>query len=163
MPRRTLDASRTYLRKRSGKLYWAIERRCAPESAKPVFHISVPDGLPFESDEAAVAHVMSAHLDKFFDRADVEVEPPKGSFQVINRCSVTGELLGPPNYHRYNQIVQQHYASRLSGRMGFEAFRGRIETVRDAEVVNQWLAKMRKTTRYTWKLSPAAPAAEPKK
>ena len=102
----------------------------------------------------------STHLKKFFDRADVEVEPPKGSFQVINRCSVTGELLGPPNYHRYNQIVQQHYAARLSGRMGFEAFRGRIETVRDPEVVNQWLAKMRKTTRYTWKLSPAAPAAE---
>jgi len=132
----------------------------AAEPAKPMFHISVPDGIPFDSDEAAVAHVMGAHLDKFFDRAEVEVEPPKGSFQVINRCSVTGELLGPPNYHRYNQIVQQHYASRLSGRMGPDAFRSRIETVRDPEIVNQWLAKMRKTTRFTWKLTPAAPAAE---
>ncbi|MBL9211691.1 MAG: hypothetical protein JNL92_14560 [Opitutaceae bacterium] len=133
--------------------------------ARPVFHIAVPDGLPFESDEAAVAHVMSRHLDKFFDTAEVEVDPPKGNFQVINRCGITGELLGPPNYHRYNQIVQQHYAAKVASRVGFEAFRARIETVRDPEVVNQWLAKMKKTTRYTWKLAvpgaqPAAPAAE---
>jgi hypothetical protein len=132
--------------------------------AKPMFHISVPDGIPFESDEAAVAHVLSKHLDKFFDTAEVDVDPPKGNFQVINKCGITGELLGPPNYHRYNQIVQQHYAAKVAARMGFEAFRSRIETIRDPEVVNQWLAKMKKTTRYTWKFgSPTVskPAAAP--
>ncbi|MBL9190369.1 MAG: hypothetical protein JNK23_23015 [Opitutaceae bacterium] len=133
----------------------------AEPASRPVFHISVPDGLPFESDDAAVAHVLSKHLDKFFDTSEVEVEPPKGNFQVINRCGVTGELLGPPNYHRYNQIVQQHYTATLASRMGPEAFRSRIETVRDPEVVNQWLAKMKKTTRYTWKLAAAKPAAAP--
>jgi hypothetical protein len=129
-------------------------------TAKPLFHISVPDGMPFESDDAAVAHVLAKHLDKFFDTAEVEVEPPKGNFQVINRCGITGELLGPPNYHRYNQIVQQHYTAKVAGRMPLEAFRSRIETVRDPEIVNQWLAKMKKVTRYTWKLAgkPAAPA-----
>jgi hypothetical protein len=125
------------------------------------FFISVPDGMPFETEEAAVAHVLSKHLDKFFDMAEVEVDPPKGNFQVINKCSVTGELLGPPNYHRYNQIVQQHHATKLP-RMPFEAFKSRIETIRDPEVVNQWLAKMKKTTRYTWKTSSGAkPAAQP--
>lgn len=120
--------------------------------------ISIPDGLPFESEDAAIAHVVSKHLGSFFDSAEVEVEPPKGNFQVINKCSITGELLGPPNYHRYNQIVQQHHANRIS-RMSFEAFRSRIESVRDPEVVNQWLAKMKKATRYTWKLSPAGETA----
>lgn len=134
----------------------------APVKARPLFYISIPDGIPFESDEAAVSHVLSKHLDKFFETAEAEVEPPKGNFQVINKCSVTGELLGPPNYHRYNQIIQQHYAAKLASRMSFEAFRGRIETVRDPEVVAQWLAKMKKTTRYTWKAGgpkAAAPAA----
>jgi hypothetical protein len=74
---------------------------------------------------------------------------------VINKCGVTGELLGPPNYHRYNQMVQQHYAAKVS-RMPFEAFKSRIETVRDPEVVNQWLEKMKKVIRYTSK----APVAE---
>jgi hypothetical protein len=130
------------------------------KSAKAAFHISVPDALPFESDAAAVAHVLANHLDKFFEKAEVEVDPPKGNYQVINKCTITGELLGPPNYHRYAQIVQQHHAAKVAG-MSFEAFRGRIETIRDPEVVNQWLEKMKKTTRYTWKLSGAAakPAA----
>ena len=121
------------------------------------FYVSVPDGIPFETDEAAVAHVLANHLGAFFDLAEVEVDAPKGNFQVINKCSLTGELLGPPNYHRYNQIVQQHHAARVGGRMSIEAYRTRIETVRDPEVVNQWLAKMKKTTRYTWKV--AVPAA----
>ena len=127
----------------------------AVKPARPMFHISVPDGIPFESDDAAVAHVLSKHLDKFFETAEVDVDPPKGNFQVINKCGITGELLGPPNYHRYNQIVQQHYTAKVASRMGFEAFRSRIETIRDPEVVNQWLAKMKKTTRYTWKFGAA--------
>ncbi len=126
--------------------------------AKPLY-ISVPDGIPFETEEAVVAHVMSKHLDKFFDTAEVEVEPPKGNFQVINKCGITGELLGPPNYHRYNQFVQQHFATKVA-RMSPEAFRARIESVRDPEVVAQWLEKMKKVTRYVLKPveKPASPA-----
>jgi hypothetical protein len=121
-----------------------------PEAPQEPLHISVPDGVPFESEEAAVTHALGMHLANFFDSAEAEVEPPKGTFLVISKCGVTGELLGPPNYHRYNQMVQQHHASRVP-RMPFEAFRARIETVRDPEVVNRWLEKMRKVTRYTWK------------
>lgn len=130
-------------------------------------YISVPDNLPFDAEDAAIAHVLSRHLGQFFDMAEVEVEPPKGNFQIVNRCGVTGELLGPPNYHRYNQIVQQHFAARIN-RMPFDLYRSKIESVRDPEVVNQWLEKMKKVTRYTWKaakpaavVAPAeAPAAE---
>jgi len=131
----------------------------AADVKQPIY-ISVPDGIPFESEAAVVSHVLTNHLGRFFDMAEVEVEPPKGNFQVINKCGVTGELLGPPNYHRYSQIVQQHYNTKIS-RMPFEVFRNRIETVRDPEAVAQWLEKMKKTTRYTWKLAtkPAAPAA----
>jgi hypothetical protein len=124
-----------------------------PVPARPAgpVHVALPDGMPFETEEAAVAHVVGRHLDKFFDLATVEVEPPKGNFPFVNRCTLSGELLGPPNYHRYQQIVQQHHAARFS-RMPFETFRERIETVRDPEVVNQWLEKMKHAARYTWKL-----------
>jgi hypothetical protein len=127
----------------------------APEAAPQPIYVSVPDGVPFETEDAAISYVLGTFLGNFFDRADVEVEPPKGNFLVINKCGVTGELLGPPNYHRYNQMVQQHFAAKVA-RMPFEAFKSRIETVRDPEVVNQWLEKMKKVTRYTSK----APVAE---
>lgn len=116
----------------------------------PIF-VSVTDGLPFDTEEAALAHAVGRHLDRFFDQTVVEVDPPKGNFPFVNRCTLSGELLGPPNYHRYQQIVQQHHASHFS-RMPFDQYRERIETVRDPEVVKLWLEKMKKTTRYTWKL-----------
>jgi hypothetical protein len=133
--------------------------RTEATASRSVVYLSAPDGMPFETEEAALAHVFSNHLARFFELAEVEVEPPKGNFQVINKCGVTGELLGPPNYHRYAQIVQQHYSAKIT-RMPFDVFRSRIETVRDPEVVAQWLEKMKKTTRYTWKQS-AKPAAAP--
>ena len=133
------------------------ETPAPPRTGGPVF-MSIPDGLPFETEEAAVAHVVGRHLDQFFDLAVVDVEPPKGSFPFVNRCTLSGELLGPPNYHRYQQIVQQHHAARFP-RMPFEEFRDRIETVRDPAVVGQWLEKMKKATRYTWKLGAAGETA----
>lgn len=117
--------------------------------AKKLFFVCLLDGLPFETEEAAMNHVVQKHLERFFQIRQEEGDPPKGSFQVINRCGVTGALLGPPNYHLYNQIVQQHHATHLP-RMGFENFSSRIESVRDEEVVAEWLESMKKVTRYTW-------------
>jgi len=140
-----------------------VSRRQAPTvapgsvPAQPL-HLSVPDGLPFESEEAAIAHVVAKHLGLFFDAAEVEVDPPKGNFQVVNRCGITGEILAPPNYHKYAQISQQHYAARL-GNLSSEAFRSRIESVRDPLVIQQWLDKMKKVTRYTSKQPPAEGAS----
>jgi hypothetical protein len=117
---------------------------------KPRFYISLPDGALFDTEDGALVHVTRNHLGMFFDEAQVEVDPPKGSFQVINKCGVTGALLGPPNYHRYAQAVQQHHAAHAA-HMPLEVYRNRVETVRDPEVVAAWLESMKKVTRYTWK------------
>ena len=127
-----------------------IPEGAAADAPKPTpFAVSVPDGVPFENEAAAIAHVFDKHLGQFFDVAEVEIDAPKGNFQVVNKCTVTGELLGPPNYHRYNQIVQQHHAAHI--KLPFEVYRSRIESVRDPEAIAQWLEKMKKATRYTWK------------
>jgi hypothetical protein len=131
-----------------------------PEANAEPIYLSVPDNLPFESEEAALSHVLSIHSAQFFDTAEVEVEPPKGNYQVINRDSVTGELLGPPNYHRYAQIVQLHYTAK-NIRIPFEAYKARIESVRDPEAINQWLEKMKKVTRFTSKLPVAEGSTAP--
>ncbi len=111
---------------------------------------SVPDGLPFLSEREAIAHVMSHHLDQFFEIEEREVDPPAGNFQMVNRCGITGELLGPPNYHRFQTICQEHHAARLP-QMSFERFQQRIESVREQEVIDQWLESMKKRTHYTLK------------
>lgn len=135
------------------------------KAAKPgPLFMTMPDHLPFDTEEAAIQHVLKNHLANFFEAQEVEIDPPKGNFPIINKCGITGELLGPPNYHKYQQILQQHHVTKL-GRMPFEKFRDAIVSVREPEVVQQWLDKMKKATRYTWKPQPpkhaAAPAAAP--
>ena len=126
----------------------------AAKKTAPLF-LSLPDHLPFETEEAAVQHVLKNNLAHFFETAEVEVDAPKGNFPIINKCSITGELLGPPNHHRYQYVLQQHHAAKLASRMSFEQFRDNIVSVREPEVVQQWMDKMKKVTRYTWK--PIAP------
>ena len=132
----------------------------APAAKPAPIYMSLPDHLPFDTEDAAIQHVLSNNLGAFFDMQEVEVEAPKGNFPIINKCGVTGELLGPPNYHRYQQILQQHYQARIKG-MSFDRFRDSIVSVREPEVATQWLEKMKKATRYTWKPPVAKTATTP--
>lgn len=126
----------------------------APLSSKGAgpsqLYYSVPGHLPFESEEAAVSFVVSNHLDLFFDVEEIEIDPPKGNFQMVNRCTITGKLLGPPNYHRYQEFLRHHYATQITG-MSFERFTSKIEGVKEPEQIEAWLDSMKKSARYTLK------------
>ena len=120
------------------------------EANKKKLYFSVPGHLPFETEDDAVNYVLSNHLDSFFEVEAIEVEAPKGNFLMVNRCSITGELLGPPNYHRYQDFIQRHYSSRING-MSFERFQSKIEAVKDQEVIDEWVTSMKQGARYTVK------------
>ncbi len=121
-----------------------------PDAPAELIYISQPDHLPFESEDAAVAHVFDKHLGQFLTTEEIEVEPPKGNFIGVSRCGFTGELLGPPNYHRYQQLLREHHARKLA-RMPFDKFTDRVELVKEPEQLAAWLEKMKKTTRYRLK------------
>jgi hypothetical protein len=121
-----------------------------PEALRKPLFISVPDGLPFENEDSAVRHVVSKHLSNFFDQVEVEVEAPKGNFPFVHKCPRTGELIGPPNHHRYSALLQQHHALHASD-MPLEVFRNRLESIREPEVIAAWAEKMRKSIRYVAK------------
>ncbi|MEZ5276483.1 MAG: hypothetical protein R3F07_08900 [Opitutaceae bacterium] len=120
------------------------------DGSRPDLAVSVPDGLPFESEDEAIQHVLAHHMDKFFEIAEVETDPPKGNFQIVHRCPVTRELLGPPNYHRYAAIVEQHHAARAS-HIPLERYKGSLISSREPEDIQAWLDKMKKAIRYTSK------------
>ena len=113
-------------------------------------YYSVPGHLPFETEEGAINHVIANHLDQFFEIKEIEVEPPKGNFLMVNRCTITSELLGPPNYHRYQEFLQQHYAARITN-MSFKQFSARLESSKEQEDIDAWLESMKKGARYTVK------------
>ncbi|MEI6563225.1 MAG: hypothetical protein WCO42_02830 [bacterium] len=101
----------------------------------------------FLGKEAAAAHVFAKHFEKFCKKEDQEAEPPKGNFVCIAKCGLSGVLLGPPNYHGYNDKVAEVHRARYPD-MPIEAYRKRIETIHDAAVIEQWKAEMCKQAIY---------------
>ena len=101
----------------------------------------------------AEAHVLNDHLDKHFTVEETEVEPPAGNFACVARCGLSHVLLGPPNYHGYNEKIQELWASRFA-HMSKAEYLGHIETVRDETLVAQWKDSLRKQTVYRLKEAP---------
>lgn len=114
------------------------------------FYIALADGCPFESEKKAFEHCFEHFTDQYFNIETKIIDPPKGNFLMVNRCSITGELLGPPNYHRYQEFIEQHHASRLAN-ISFKSFVSKIEAIKDPEVIEEWLQKMTTQTSYILK------------
>lgn len=113
----------------------------------------VPDGLPFKSEEEAFAHTFRHYMGEFFTVETVEVDAPSGSFQMVHKCGMTGELLGPPNYHRYQAICREHHAAKLS-HVPYAKFEQRLESTREEEDIQAWLTQMKTQSRYISKENP---------
>lgn len=97
----------------------------------------------FREYSGVFAHVVGAHLDLHFRREVREGEPPSGQFVCVGRCRLSGELLGPPNHHAYNDRLMDLYRRRFS-HLSLDEYRQQIEMVREPEVIEQWRQEARK-------------------
>lgn len=118
-----------------------------PLTEGALLYQSVPDGLPFLSEPEAIAHLMAKHLATFFETTEVEIEPPKGNFQMVGRCPRTQEILGAPNHHDWSRRLREHHARHFAS-ASFDRFKAGIEMIREPEVVAAWLAAQSKQLRY---------------
>jgi hypothetical protein len=123
------------------------------EGEAALLYASVPDGLPFRSEEAAIAHTMRHYLGEFFQIEEVEGDSPAGTFQMVHKCGFTGEVLSPPNYHRYQAICREHHASKLA-HLPYERFEQKLESSREEADMAAWMNKMKVQTRYKSKENP---------
>lgn len=118
-------------------------------TVKPLY-CAQPANIPFEDEESAKKFALECWLNEMFEQVEVEAEAPKGSFQVVNRCSISGDLLGAPNWHKYGEYVREYHAQKFS-KMPYEKFLASVETVRDEALVAQWLEQMKKRLVYKLK------------
>ena len=95
------------------------------------------------ADRAAFqAHAIAEHMQEHFEVEEHEGEEPTGNFVCVGRCSLSGELLGPPNYHGYNERVLELHRTRFP-EMSLEEYRRHIEIVRDPEMIERWRKECR--------------------
>lgn len=113
----------------------------------------------FLDREKAVKHLLSQHMDHYFEIIEVETEPPSGNFTCIARCTLSGELIAPPNHHSYVEKVNALHAAHFA-QMSLEDYKKRIETLHDQELIEQWKQESSRQRRYHLK---AAKDSEPMK
>lgn len=113
-----------------------------------------PENLPFISYTSACDYLIAKHWDKFFYSEKIEIEPPKGQFTSVSRCGFTGVLLGPPNYHIYNDFLKEHYEESLAGKYSWKEFVSGIKNEKDPKQVSDWLEYMKSAIRYRLKSNP---------
>ncbi len=102
----------------------------------PLFQCKVC-GFPALTEEEVRIHLTNNHIHDFFEIEEVDCEPPSGVFNSVARCSLSGELLGPPNHHSFASKLQEVLRSKYPN-MSEETYRARIEVVREPEVIEQW-------------------------
>jgi len=100
----------------------------------------VADGTLWPTAQEAVAHVLQAHLDRFYRKERIEVDAPKGVFPVVAQCGMSRVFLGPPNHHDYDLKVRRLHAERFN-RIPFDDYKARIRMLRDEESIQKWVAE----------------------
>ncbi|MDA1043584.1 MAG: hypothetical protein O3C57_00010 [Verrucomicrobia bacterium] len=98
-------------------------------------------------------HILQNHMDLMFDEVVVEVEPPKGNFVCVRKCSLSGEILGPPNHNGTEERIRELHATRYSD-IPLERYREHIKTLHDADLIEAWKEQFRKQTLYCSKPRP---------
>jgi hypothetical protein len=105
--------------------------------------------------QAALAH----HLETAFEREEVAGEAPKGEFKCVGRCRKSGVLLGPPNYHAYNQAVTSLWKERFSN-SSLDDYKKTIDLVHEQEVVDAWKDQASKSLLYRPRKAPGGDGEE---
>jgi hypothetical protein len=132
-----------------------IERK--PDARDLKFYQCTRCGWAATTEPELREHISTAHFDEEFESETIEGEQPTGSFVCVARCGVTGALLAPPNHHSFNQRVTEMLRGECR-HMSEAEYRAKIETVHDAELVEQWREASRVRTVYRRK--DAAEAAD---
>lgn len=113
---------------------------------QPLFLCALDDTLWLSEDEA-VEHLLSKHFDTFYKAERTKIDPPKGTYTFVAQCGMSGIILGPPNYHDYQNQLHKLHAERFS-RMPFETFKSRVKIVRDEAIVKKWIEDQSYKTEY---------------
>ena len=95
-----------------------------------------------------VHHVLDKHFGIFYSMEKIPTDPPKGTYTFVAQCGMSGAILGPPNYHDYQNKLRKLHQERY-GRMPFEGYKARIRIVKDEAVVKKWLDEQSFRTEFT--------------
>jgi hypothetical protein len=132
-----------------------VVKKADGQIAQQLFLCALDDTVWLSEDEA-VAHVLARHFQTFYQPEKTQIDPPKGTYTFVAQCGMSGTILGPPNYHDYQNQLRKLHTQRFS-RMPFDVFKARVKIVKDEAVVKKWIEDQSQKTEYICLNVPDAP------
>ena len=115
---------------------------------QPAFYrCKIEEAIFLTKEEALQFFLKADWRNQYIEESTIEIDPPKGNFQSVAKCGISGEWLGPPNYHAYQSEIRRIHRERFS-HMPLESYMAKIRTERSEEAVNAWLDSMKIQTRW---------------
>lgn len=106
------------------------------------------DGSLWLSKDEALRHFWKAKLHtELYEEVATEAEAPKGNFTSVAQCGLSGEYLGPPNYHSYQSALLQKHREQFS-HIPLENYKRKIQVKSGEEAVNAWLEQVKKQIQF---------------
>lgn len=125
---------------------FSVKKKADGTVAQALFVCALDDTLWLSEDEA-VAYALEKHFNTFYQAERTQTDPPKGTYTFVAQCGISGAILGPPNYHDYQNQLRKLHAERFS-RMPFDMFKSRVRIVKDEAVVKKWVEDQSWKTEY---------------
>ena len=116
---------------------FSVKKKPDGSVVQPLFLCALDDTL-WLSEDAAVRHVLDRHFATFYQPERTQIDPPKGVYTFVAQCSLSGNVLGPPNHHDYQNQLRRLHADRFP-RMPFEVYKAKVRIVRDEAIVKKWI------------------------
>ena len=88
----------------------------------------------FMDEQECMEHLFDCCKDKYYTIEQTEGEPPKGQFSSVVLCPRTQQVLGPPNYHGFNDRLRELHRTRFS-HMSLDDYRASLKTIHDEEAL----------------------------
>jgi hypothetical protein len=126
---------------------WEVIKDATGKVAQPLY-LCARDDSHWLSEDEAVTHLLGKNFDMFYKAEKTATEPPKGTYTFVAQCGMSGTILGPPNYHDYQNKLRKLHSERFA-RMPYEAFKARVKIVKDEAVVKKWIEDQSTKTEYT--------------
>lgn len=140
------DIAQLILNKPERQLVKIDTKKKDGQVVQPLFLCALDDTL-WLSEQEAVDHVLRKHFDTFYKAERTAIEPPKGVYTFVAQCGMSGAILGPPNYHDYQNQLHKLHQERFA-RMPFDQFKARVRIVKDEAVVKKWIEDRSFRTEY---------------
>jgi hypothetical protein len=124
-----------------------LPKKKADGTAEKLF-VCALDETPWTNEDEAVAHILKNHFATFYQADRVQIDAPKGVYTFVAQCGMSGVILGPPNYHDYQNQLRKLHTEKFS-RMPFDMFKARVKIVKDEAVVKKWVEEQSFKTEYS--------------